>query len=219
MSHNFPPETYLTSAQRRTLFIILLVVLSFYLPINRLARGGTTVDIWLDQYVPFWPIWIVPYLLSIPWWLLSALWAYLKMEDALFVAFVSAWISACLIGYAIFIFYPTYMVRPETTGTGWAEWLIRFTYTNDRTYNAFPSQHLWDTVTVTLAWSRWKPKWRWPLWGLTVIVALSTLFTGQHWIMDVVGGTVLAVITYFIGLAIAARMSPIPWRQPSRAGQ
>jgi membrane-associated phospholipid phosphatase len=222
MNHNLTSEAYLTPAQRRNLLITLLAVLSCYLVINRLmgwVGGGTTVDIWLDRYVPFWPIWAVPYLLSIPWWGVAAVWAYLKMEDSLYVAFISGWVSACLIGYAMFLLCPTYMVRPEVTGNGWAEWLIRFMYANDRTYNAFPSQHLWDTVIITLIWGRWKPKWRWPLWGMTIIVALSAVFTGQHWILDVVGGALLAVITYFIGLAVAARLAPIPKRRPSQAGQ
>jgi membrane-associated phospholipid phosphatase len=222
MDHNPVSETYLTPAQRRILFLTLLAVLSLYLAINRLMSwqgDGTTVEIWLDQYVPFWPIWGVPYVLSIIWWGVAALWAYLKMEDSLYVAFITGWISACLIGYAIFIFYPNYMVRPQVTGTGWAEELIRFIYANDRTYNAFPSQHLWDTVIITLIWSRWKPKWRWLLWSLTLIVAMSTLFTGQHWIMDVIGGTLLAVGGYFIGLTVATRLTSIPQRWPDQASR
>jgi membrane-associated phospholipid phosphatase len=222
MDHNPVSETYLTPAQRRILFLTLLAVLSLYLAINRLMSwqgDGTTVEIWLDQYVPFWPIWGVPYVLSILWWGVAALWAYLKMEDSLYVAFITGWISACLIGYAIFIFYPNYMVRPQVPSTGWAEWLIRFIYANDRTYNAFPSQHLWDTVIISLIWSRWKPKWRWLLWSLTLIVAMSTLFTGQHWIMDVIGGTLLAVVGYFIGLTVATRLTSIPQRWPDQASR
>ncbi len=222
MDHNPVSKTYMTPAQRRILFFTLLAVLSLYLVINRLMSwqgNGTTVEIWLDQYVPFWPIWVVPYTLSILWWGIAALWAYLKMEDSLYVAFITGWISACLIGYAIFIIYPNYMVRPQVTGTGWAEWVIRFIYANDRTYNAFPSQHLWDTVIITLIWSRWKPRWRWLLWGLTLIVAMSTVFTGQHWIMDVIGGALLGVVGYFIGLMVAARLTPIPQRWPDQAGR
>jgi membrane-associated phospholipid phosphatase len=222
MDHNPISETYLTPAQRRVLFLTLLAVLSLYLVINRLMSwqgDGTTVEIWLDQYVPFWPIWVVPYVLSILWWGVAVLWAYLKMEDSLYMAFIIGWISACLIGYAMFIFYPNYMIRPQVTGTGWAEWLIRFIYANDRTYNAFPSQHLWDTVIITLIWNRWKPRLRWPLWGLTLIVAMSTLFTGQHWILDVIGGTLLGVVGYFIGLMVAARLTSIPQRWPGQAGR
>lgn len=222
MDHSVASDTYLTSPERRLLFITHLTVLCCYLLINRVmgyVGGGTTFDIWLDQYIPFWPVWVVPYLLAIVWWGIAILWAFLKMEDSLYVAFITGWISTCLIGYSIFIFYPNYMVRPELTGTGWAEWMIRFVYANDRTYNAFPSQHLWDTVIITLFWGRWKPRWRWPLWGFTFIVALSTLFTGQHWIVDVAGGTLLGVIGYFIGLGIAARLRPTAQRLPSQAGQ
>jgi membrane-associated phospholipid phosphatase len=211
MKRDSAPKSYLTPTQRLVLVIILLAVLLCYLIINRLMGhlgGGTTLEIWLDQYVPFWPSWVVPYILSIVWWGVAILWAYLKMEDSLYIAFIVGWVCACLIGYSIFIFYPNYMARPEVTGTGWADWLIRFIYANDRAYNAFPSQHLWDTVIITLIWSRWKPTWRWLLWGFTVIVALSTLFTGQHWIMDVFGGILLAVLGYFVGLAVAGRLWP-----------
>jgi membrane-associated phospholipid phosphatase len=190
--------------QRLLLAVVLLIVSVVYLPLNRVMQGGTTVEIWLDQYVPLWPIWMVPYLLAIVWWFVAGTWAFLAMEDRLFVAFVSSWILACLIGYCFFILYPTYMVRPAVTTDGWAASLVQHVYTNDRTYNAFPSMHLWVSVTITLYMGRWKPKWRVLLWAATIVVALSTLFTGQHWILDVVGGTLLAVLCYYLGPAIAA---------------
>lgn len=217
MDRDASPESFLTPTHRLTLAVIHVAVLLCYVIINRLMShlgGGTTFEIWLDQYVPLWPTWVVPYVLSIIWWGVAILWAYLKMEDSLYVTFITGWISACLIGYSVFVFCPNYMIRPQVTGTGWAEWLIRFIYANDRAYNAFPSQHLWDTVIITLIWSRWKPNWRWLLWGSTVIVALSTLFTGQHWIVDVFGGTLVAVVGYFIGLVIAPRLRVSFWRRP-----
>jgi membrane-associated phospholipid phosphatase len=222
MSQSTYPQTYLTAAQRRMLAVTHLVVVLCYVIINRLMGhlgGGTTFEIWLDQYIPFWPQWVVPYLLAIVWWGVAILWAYLKMEDSLYTVFIVGWVFACLIGYSIFIFYPNYVVRPQVTGVGWAEWLIRFIYDNDRAYNAFPSQHLWDTVIITLVWVRWKPRWRWPLWGFTVIVALSTAFTGQHWIVDVVGGTLLAVIGYYVGVAIEARLRSLPRQRHGEASR
>jgi membrane-associated phospholipid phosphatase len=222
MSHNFTRQIRLTSPQRRFLFIAQLAILSGYLITNRLMShlgGGVTFDIWLDRYIPLWPIWVVPYGLAIVWWGAAILWAYLSMEDTLYTAFIAAWLITCLIGYSVFIFCPNYMIRPEATQTGWAMELIRFVYSNDRTYNAFPSQHLWSTVLIALFWSRWKPGWRWLLWGSTVIVALSTLFTRQHWILDVFGGTLLAVIGYFIGLALVAILTPVWSRRPRRTSE
>jgi membrane-associated phospholipid phosphatase len=198
--------------QRFLLAWILLIVSLGYLPLNHMMQGGTTVKIWLDQYVPLWPIWMVPYLLTIVWWVVAGAWAFLAMEDRLFLAFVSSWVLACLIGFCFFIFYPTYMVRPVLTTNGWAESLVGYVYTNDRTYNAFPSMHLWVSVTITLYLGAWKPKWRVLLWAATIVIALSTLFSGQHWILDVVGGTSLAVLCYYLGPAIAARVISLWWK-------
>jgi membrane-associated phospholipid phosphatase len=202
---------------RRRMFLggLMLVVSLCYLPLNQVLSGGTTVEIWLDQYVPFWPVWIVPYLLTIAWWFVAGIWAFWAMEDPLYVVFVTSWVFTCLVGFAFFVFYPTYMVRPDVIGNGWAESIVRHVYANDRTYNAFPSMHLWSTVTVTLYISRWRPKWRALLWAATIVVALSTVFSGQHWIMDVVGGTLLAVVGYYLGPTLAALVFPTGQRQPS----
>jgi membrane-associated phospholipid phosphatase len=212
MNHTTIPSIRLTLAQRRALFFAQVVVLSGYLIINRMMNqlgGGTTFEIWLDHYIPLWPIWAAPYSLALVWWGVAILWAHLKMEDTHYTAFVIAWVITCLIGYGIFVFYPNYMVRPEVAGVGLTAWSIRFIYTVDRTYNAFPSMHVWLTVLITLFWGRWKPGWRWLLWTSTLIIGLSTLFTGQHWIMDVIGGALLAAGGYCLGWALVARLSSV----------
>jgi membrane-associated phospholipid phosphatase len=212
MSQNTIPRIRLTLAQRRVLFFSQLVVLSGYLIINRVMTqlgGGATFDIWLDHYVPLWPIWAVPYSLALVWWVIAVLWAYWKMEDTLYTAFVIAWVTTCLIGYGVFILYPNYMVRPQVVGAGLTDWFIHFIYAVDRTYNAFPSMHVWLTVLITLFWGRWKPGWSRALWAFTLIVGLSTLFTGQHWIMDVIGGTLLAIAGYLLAWAGVARLSHV----------
>jgi membrane-associated phospholipid phosphatase len=194
----------LSIAQRLVVGAAMLVVSLGYLPLNRLMTDGVTVEIWLDSYVPLWPIWIVPYLMTLAWWIVAGIWALWSMDDEMYVAFVCSWIVACVIGFSVFILYPTYMVRPELTGDGWAEQVVRYVYNNDRTYNAFPSMHVWATVTISLYWSLWKPKWRGWLVAATIVVALSTVLSGQHWIMDVVGGTILAVVCFPLGRRLAA---------------
>ncbi len=216
MGERFFADVRLTWRQRALITALLLGVSLCYLPLNRLMTGGTTVEIWLDHLVPFWPIWIVPYLLAIVWWIVAGVWAFCSMRDALYLAFTSSWVLACLIGFCIFIFYPTYMVRPSLSGDGWAETIVRYVYEQDRTYNAFPSMHLWVTVTITLYWSYWKPQWRIWMWGATIVVALSTVLAGQHWIMDVVGGTFLAIVCYYLGPAVAALVLPGVLRSPIR---
>jgi len=184
-----------------------------YLPLNRLMDGGTTVEIALDQYVPLWPVWVVPYVGALAWWLIAGLWAGLRMDIRLLRLFAVRWIIACLVGYSAFVFFPTYMVRPPIEGDDWATRLLAYIYANDHTYNAFPSMHLWVTTTISLTWSEWKPRQRWLWWSIVVVVALSTVFTGQHWILDPIGGVVLALISYFLGSRLLAGLGV--GRQPT----
>jgi membrane-associated phospholipid phosphatase len=77
-------------------------------------------------------------------------------------------------------------------------------------YNAFPSGHVYITTLIALFWSRWFPQWRW-FWGATVIViCLATLFTGQHYLPDPIGGLILAWVGYQIGLRCVAGSHAMP---------
>ena len=83
--------------------------------------------------------------------------------------------------------------------------LIRFIYSHDRVYNAFPSGHTYTTMLLCLFWCRWRPRRCW-LWIVTaVIVLLSTLFTRQHNLPDLIGGALLAWGGYRFGLWWAAK--------------
>jgi membrane-associated phospholipid phosphatase len=60
-----------------------------------------------------------------------------------------------------------------------------------------------------LFWSHWFPKWRWPLAATVVVVTLATLFTGQHYLPDPIGGLALAWFGYRIGLWCVADRDPV----------
>jgi membrane-associated phospholipid phosphatase len=67
-------------------------------------------------------------------------------------------------------------------------------------YDAFPSGHVYITTLLVLFLARWYPRHR-LLWVLIlVIVSFSTLFTGQHYILDVLGGYLTALAGYHFGL-------------------
>ena len=187
--------------------VLCLATALIYLPLNRIMDGGGTVEIPLDQDVPLWPVWVVPYLAALAWWVIAGLWAGLNMDIRQLRLFAVRWIIACLIGYAAFVFFPTYMVRPKIEGDDWATRWLAHIYANDRTYNAFPSMHLWLTTTISLNWSEWKPRWRWLWWSIVAVVALSTVFTGQHWILDPIGGILLALASHFVGPRVLARLT------------
>jgi membrane-associated phospholipid phosphatase len=192
---------------RAPALLLLLAVQSLYFPINRTMSGGALLQTPWDAYIPLWAIWVIPYLLSLVWWAICYFWAVLEMEDQRFRAFIIALIAVMLASYVVYILYPTYVVRPVPEGDGWLIQIVRNLYANDQVNNAFPSGHTYNTVLITLFWWNWYPRQRWLWLAITVLVLLSTLFTRQHNLPDLVGGIVFAWLGYHVGWWLTRRPS------------
>ncbi|WP_306058172.1 phosphatase PAP2 family protein [Natronococcus wangiae] len=69
--------------------------------------------------------------------------------------------------------------------------------------NVFPSLH--TSLSMTVFFVAWLTRDRYPLWVplsgfLAINVALSTMYLGIHWFSDVVAGTLLALVSVYIGV-------------------
>jgi len=197
----------MTLRKRLVWLIVLFFVQGLYFAINRLVAGGMVLETPLDQFIPIWPIWSVPYLLSLVWWTGCFMWAALRMEDQRYRAFVAAVLFSLFTSYVVFILLPTYITRPVIEGNGWQHDLLRMIYASDRVNNAFPSGHTYTTMLIVFFWWDWQPGLRW-LWGfIAVTIILSTLFTGQHNLVDPIGGILWAYAGYRFGYWWAERGS------------
>jgi membrane-associated phospholipid phosphatase len=188
-------------ARARVIWLfVLLIVQGLYFPVNRMAQDGVILSTPWDAAIPLWPIWAVPYLLSIFGWVACIVWAARNMDNDLYQAFAISMLLVMLISYAVYLLYPTYVERPALAGDDWQMELMRFIYGHDRAYNAFPSSHTYNTVLIGLFWRRWYPRWRWLWAGMVIVVLLSTLFTRQHNLPDLIGGALLAWLGYRLGV-------------------
>ncbi len=180
----------------------LLVVgaASLYIPLNRKLTGGVNLSTRLDAWIPLWPVWVVPYLLCLPVWAGSLIWAAWKMNEQLFRSFSSASLFVLISAASIYYFFPTYVKRPGLTSNHWAMQILQFVYKNDGIYNAFPSGHVYQTTLICLFFNHLYPQFPWLWVGIVVIVILSTLFTRQHNLIDPLGGLGLAWLGYRVGL-------------------
>jgi len=170
-----------------------------YIPTSSQVAGGIEPKLAIDIF-PVWPIWVLPYVLCYLLWVYTYVWLILKMEDRLFRAFIVACMLTFSIGAGTFIFFPTYVKAAVIEGNDIFSVLLRFIHQNLGRYAAFPSGHIYITTLLALFYGRWYPRQK-LLWTLIlVIVSLSTLFTRQHYILDVVGGFVVAVMGYHFGL-------------------
>jgi membrane-associated phospholipid phosphatase len=170
-----------------------------YIPTSNRLAGGIEPKLSIDIF-PVWPVWVLPYILCYVLWFASMAWIILKTEDRLFRSFLAACLLTFSIGATTFIFFPTY-VRPATVeGNDIFAGILRMIHGTWGRYDAFPSGHVYITTLLTLFFSRWYPRWKY-LWIATlIVVSLSTLFAGQHYILDVLGGYLTALAGYCFGL-------------------
>ncbi len=210
-SRSYPAETSksatLTLSKRILLVLLIWGIEMLYLPTSSGMTGGIEPKLSIDVF-PIWSIWVVPYVLCYALWLVGFLWIILKMEDRLFRDFIAACMLTFSSAIGIFIFFPTYVRAATLQGNDIFTSLLRFFHQDAGRYDALPSGHIYITTLLVLFFSRWYPRQR-LLWILTlVIVAFSTLFTGQHYLLDVIGGYVLGLIGYYFGLWWAGFIAP-----------
>jgi membrane-associated phospholipid phosphatase len=192
----------MTTSKRILFFSLFIISQAIYLPLNKYLQGGIALKTSLDEMIPILPFWSIPYMLWMFSWFWLCLWAALKMPTDLFKAFSTATLIVISSAMLVFITFPTYVDRPLLQGSGFGMDLLHWIYTNDGKYNAFPSGHIYLVTLTAIFYSRWHPRSTW-FWTIVVlIVACSTLFTGQHYILDIAGGLIFAIAGSFLGAII-----------------
>ena len=177
--------------------IVLMALVPLYIFIAKDVAGGVLhiPSTPLDRAIPFVPEWGLVYgALYIVLILLPVL---VVREDAhlrrMFLTYVSVWVAA----YACFLLYPTTAPRPaKVTGEGFAIWGLQFLYSSDPPYNCFPSLHVAHSVVSALMCHRINRRVGFIAFTCAALVAVSTLFTKQHYVLDVVAGALMACAAY-----------------------
>lgn len=186
----------LTRPYRVTLSMVVLVsLIPFYIVIAELMPGRTlhVPELAWDRVVPLQPTWVLVY---------GSLYLFVILLPVLVVrqeeqirrtvlAYLMVWITA----YACFLIYPTMAPRPdEVIGEGFAVWGLRFLYSADPPYNCFPSLHVAHSFVSALTCYRVHRGVGIAAALCASLIGVSTLFTKQHYILDVIAGIFLACV-------------------------
>ena len=114
------------------------------------------------------------------------------------LAFLSVW----LVGLSCFLLFPTVSSRAARgpLGDGFNDWLLRAIYSSDVKYNCLPSLHVAQVYLAAFACNIVHRGVGRVAFVWATLVAVSTLFTKQHYVLDVVSGFALAVAAYAVFL-------------------
>jgi membrane-associated phospholipid phosphatase len=111
---------------------------------------------------------------------------------------------ACLVAFLVFLLLPMTYPRPHLEAHGGAAGLLVAVWGSDPAACTFPSLHVTCAWIVALSLGERSRRWR-MVWGVNaVLISLSTLLVKQHFIIDVAGGTVLAVAAWRVAAKLAA---------------
>ena len=154
----------------------------------------------VDDRIPFFAPFIIFYILAYVQWIANYLLIAREGKDFCY-HFVYGDVISKLFCLVFFLFLPTTLVRPEVTGNGICERLVRLIYQMDAPVNLFPSIHClesWCCIHAAFCMKK-TPRWYLPL---TIVMSLcvfaSTLLVKQHVCIDVFGGILVFEIGYFL---------------------
>jgi membrane-associated phospholipid phosphatase len=186
---------------KKRLLLILgaALIQSIYTPTSLFLTGGIVPRLPIDVF-PLRGVWVIPYVLCYPLWILGIGWLVWKMDERLFSKTIAGLFFTVSLGVSIFILFPTYVIPPTLTGTDVLSKLLLWIQVAGGTHDALPSAHIYITVVLALFYSDWLPRYKWLWLSIVLIVSFSTLFTQQHYIADVLAGYLTGWIGYRFGL-------------------
>jgi membrane-associated phospholipid phosphatase len=148
----------------------------------------------IDQALPVVPLFVVPYV-SLQPFIYGSLVVFLLFRTRIFQSAVLSMIVTFLVSYIFFAFLQTYVDRPVLTGDDVFTRMVRDVYAGDHPFNDFPSLHVSTSTIIAIHWWRLNRRRTWPLLVWAGLIAISTVMVKQHYVVDIVGGLILAFAT------------------------
>lgn len=186
--------------QRLPLLVFLLAFQCLYFPINQIHEGGFTANIpAIDSKLPLIPEFVVAYVMSILLMPLFPLYAAWKFPRELFREYMVAFFAIMVMGYTLWILIPAYVEKQPVKETGYFANMVEELHEGDEgygTHNALPSSHVYYMTLAICYYILYNKKLFWPGVIFAAINGLSTMFTHQHYFLDVVAGLLLTAVAY-----------------------
>lgn len=163
----------------------------------------------IDDMIPVIPVFAVIYLFSYVFWICGPIAASLTSRRN-FINYIVGLSMAYLVGFLIFVFLPSYMDRAAegiieiSQRPGIFNRMLAMIYGADGSnyaFNLFPSYHCLISLYCYFG-VRKQPEiskgFRAYSLIMTILICLSTVFTKQHYFVDMPAGLAISVLCYVI---------------------
>lgn len=179
--------------------IILIFQVVLYFGCEFFQKNPKNMDLPIDKKIPTLPYFALIYVL---WFPLIAIFPISLFKEAknLYELYVICWITDIVISVIIYLAYPTTCTRPKDLENIKGGWMLKILYKfSYKGLNCSPSMHCSISTLVlifTLTASTMPINLR-IIYSTTALgIILSTLFTKQHVLIDLVTGVLLAMLIF-----------------------
>ncbi len=171
----------------------LLVFLSFvsffgYIFTNR-RKSRYSFKTFLDSYINVMPVFVIPYVLLYP----LVVYSYLSLSGITLDLYLIAIFLANIIATVFWYLFPNGVVRGRLNGSSIFSRVINYIYSVDGDTNGFPSGHVF--LSVISCYFLYASSNNLLYIVLALLISVSTVFTKQHYVVDIIGGLVVAGIS------------------------
>lgn len=163
----------------------------------------------IDDAIPLIAPFVVIYVFSYIFWICGPIAASLTSKRN-FANYIIGLSAAYIIGFLIFAFFPTYMDRTAeglmqaVSKPGFFNHLLSIVYSSDGSemaFNLFPSYHCLISSYCYLGIRKQdeiSTGYKTYTLIMTILICMSTVFTKQHYIIDIFGGLAISILCYCI---------------------
>ena len=202
--NNYLPllKAYLKNNRHFWFALYIPVLIMLFVAVERLVPEDA--EYWvsyisLDDAIPFWEVFVVPYCLWFPYLIGTGLFLMFTDKEGFlkFMAFV-------ITGFTVSLLFCALVPNGQNLRPAAFErenvfiWLLGRIYAADTCTNVFPSMHVMGCAATAAAAFRSEKMRRFRLTSLVlaVLISASTVLVKQHSLLDVIGGAVLGTVLY-----------------------
>lgn len=189
--------------ERAAIFIAIYAFwISAYFGVEHRNAGRSVQTLAWDpvRLLPVLGLFVIPYLsaYAMPFLLL-----FMMRDQAKYRKFAAVIVGTIVACSAVFLIMPLAIERPPLGSASVFDRLLGMLYFIDAPTNLFPSLHVALAFLFSSGVAHVRPRWRGWMLAWACLIAVSTLFTHQHYFVDVLAGIAVAWAAWRIFLKLA----------------
>lgn len=154
-------------------------------------RATFSVAVALDAAIPLVPEFVLIYVAVYPLVLLPFL---LARDAEQFWPMVRAYGVVLATCYLVFLFFPVALHHPPLAEEDFGSGILALVYRSDPPTNCLPSTHCAMSLLAAICLYRISRPVGWWALAVAVSIGVSTLFTKQHYVLDILAGWAVALL-------------------------